>query len=246
VDTFPKQPTGIKPEQESIWTGSTGSTGFNSSRGFRHNKSHREHRDLTQHPLGATCFFKAVIYKLISWRFAKSITPQKQPSEDAIVVENVSKRFLIPKEKRRTVLENLTGILRNNSYEEFSALKTISFRVKKGETLGIIGENGSGKSTLLKIIAGVLQPDTGTVKVVGKIAPFLELGVGFQPELTALENVSLYCSIMGMNHKMIVEKLDGIFEFAELERFREMKLKNFSSGMRHSREVFRVKGNVIY
>ncbi len=107
----------------------------------------------------------------------------------------------------------------------------MSFKVKKGETLGIIGENGSGKSTLLKIIAGVLQPDTGTVRVDGKIAPFLELGVGFQPELTALENVRLYCSIMGMDHKRIIEKLDRIFEFAELERFREMKLKNFSSGM---------------
>jgi lipopolysaccharide transport system ATP-binding protein len=79
-------------------------------------------------------------------------------------------------------LENLTGILRNNSYEEFSALKTISLKVKKDETSGIIGENGSGKSTLLKILAGVLQPDTGIVKVVGKIAPFLELGVGFQPD----------------------------------------------------------------
>lgn len=149
----------------------------------------------------------------------------------SIIVENVSKHFLIPHEKRRTVLENLTGILRNNSYEDFSALKIISFKVKKGETLGIIGENGSGKSTLLKIIAGVLQPDTGMVKVDGKIAPFLELGVGFQPELTALENVILYCSIMGMNRKRILEKLDWIFEFAELERFREMKLKNFSSGM---------------
>lgn len=155
----------------------------------------------------------------------------KKDESYSIQVESVSKKFSIPHEKRRTVLENLTGILRDNSFEEFSALKNISFKVKKGETLGIIGENGSGKSTLLKILAGVLQPDTGTVKVEGKIAPFLELGVGFQPELTALENVRLYCSIMGMDRKRIVEKLDGIFEFAELERFREMKLKNFSSGM---------------
>lgn len=147
------------------------------------------------------------------------------------MVENVSKNFLLPHEKRRTILENITGILRDNSYEDLSALKTISFKVKKGETLGIIGENGSGKSTLLKILAGVMQPDTGTVKVDGKIAPFLELGVGFQPELTAMENVRLFCSIMGMDRKKIDEKLNGIFEFAELERFREMKLKNFSSGM---------------
>lgn len=155
----------------------------------------------------------------------------KKEETYSILVDNVSRSFLIPHEKRRTVLENLTGILKSNGYEEFSALKNISFKIKKGETLGIIGENGSGKSTLLKIIAGVLQPDTGTLKVEGKIAPFLELGVGFQPELTALENVRLYCSIMGMDRKKTDEKLDGIFEFAELERFREMKLKNFSSGM---------------
>jgi len=155
----------------------------------------------------------------------------KKDETYSIMVENVSKNFLLPHENRRTILENLTGILRDNRFEDFSGLKTIRFKGKKVESLGIIGENGSGKSTLLKILAGVLQPDTGTVKVDGKIAPFLELGVGFQPELTALENVRLYCSIMGMDQKKIYEKLDGIFEFAELERFREMKLKNFSSGM---------------
>lgn len=157
----------------------------------------------------------------------------KEPEQDAIIVENVSKRFKIPHEKKRTVYENINGMLKGSrySYEEFWALRNISFTVKRGETLGIIGENGSGKSTLLKVIAGVLYPDSGRVKVNGRIAPFLELGVGFQPELTAEENVYLYGSIMGMNRAHIKNKIDGIFEFAELGKFRNARLKNFSSGM---------------
>lgn len=158
--------------------------------------------------------------------------PERE-EQDAIVVENVSKRFKIPHEKKRTVYENVTGMLRGNrySFEEFWALRDVSFTVKRGETLGIIGENGSGKSTLLKIIAGVLYPDSGKVAVNGRIAPFLELGVGFQPELTAEENVYLYGSIMGMNRAQIENKIDDIFDFAELEKFRNAKLKSFSSGM---------------
>lgn len=153
--------------------------------------------------------------------------------QDAIIVENISKRFRIPHEKKRTVYENITGLLKGDrfGYEEFWALQSISFTVKRGETIGIIGENGSGKSTLLKIIAGVLYPDSGHVQVNGKIAPFLELGVGFQPELTAEENVYLYGSIMAMTRDQITDKIDNIFDFAELERFRNAKLKSFSSGM---------------
>ncbi len=158
--------------------------------------------------------------------------PKKQ-EQDAIIVENVSKRFRIPHEKNTRLFEHIVARLKGSSstYEEFWAVKDVSFRVKKGETLGIIGENGSGKSTILKIIAGVLWPDSGSVKVNGRIAPFLELGVGFQPELTAEENVYLYGSIMGMNRTQIKNKIDDIFDFAELERFRNAKLKNFSSGM---------------
>ncbi|MFZ2197678.1 MAG: ATP-binding cassette domain-containing protein [Thermodesulfovibrionales bacterium] len=131
----------------------------------------------------------------------------KQPSEDAIIVQNVSKHFRIPHEKKTKLFEHITGALKgtNSTYEEFWAVKDISFTVKKGETLGIIGENGSGKSTLLKIIAGVLTPDSGSVKVNGKIAPFLELGVGFNPELTAEDNVRLYGAIMGMSNKEVQE-----------------------------------------
>lgn len=158
---------------------------------------------------------------------------KKKDEGDAIIVENISKRFRIPHEKRNTVIENITGIVtgRKQDYEEFCALENITFKVKKGEKLGIVGENGSGKSTLLKIISGVLCPDTGNVNVKGKIAPFLELGVGFNPELTAEDNVRLYGAVMGMSRKKIESKFDDIFEFAELERFKQMKLKNFSSGM---------------
>ncbi len=123
-------------------------------------------------------------------------------NNEVIVVKNLSKRFKIPQEKRTTVLEKLVGAVQGGQvYNEFWALKNISFTVKKGETLGIIGENGSGKSTLMKLIAGVLYPDKGEIQVKGKIAPFLEIGVGFQGDLTARENVYLYGSILGMGKK---------------------------------------------
>lgn len=157
---------------------------------------------------------------------------KKDKGDNAIVVENVSKRFRIPLEKKRTVYENLIGIVQGNrDYEEFWALKDINFTVKQGETFGVIGHNGSGKSTLLKMLAGVLYPDSGSINVNGKIAPFLELGVGFQYELTAKENIFLYGTIMGLSKKEINIKYDDIIEFAELKRFENMRLRNFSSGM---------------
>src|SRR5271157_427934 len=152
--------------------------------------------------------------------------------ESAIVVDNISKRYRIPLEKKRTVYENLTGLLSGNKgYQEFWALKDVSFSIKHGETFGVIGPNGSGKSTLLKMLAGVLYPDSGSIKVYGKIAPFLELGVGFQYELTAKENIYLYGAIMGLTKKDVSKKYDDIMEFAELKKFENMKLRNFSSGM---------------
>jgi lipopolysaccharide transport system ATP-binding protein len=151
---------------------------------------------------------------------------------DAVVVKNVSKIFRLPHEKKKTVLHNLAGLIkRQMSYEEFWALKDISFTIKKGETFGIIGKNGSGKSTLLKILAKVLYPNSGSVTQNGTLASFLELGVGFQPELTAEENVYIYGSILGMSRKTIISHFDEIFNFAELEKFKSQKLKNFSSGM---------------
>ena len=150
----------------------------------------------------------------------------------AIIVDNVSKRFRIPHEKKTTVFQNIVGLVKRQfAYEEFWALKDISFEVKKGEALGIIGRNGSGKSTLLKILAKVLYPNSGSVSLNGKVASFLELGVGFQPELTARENVYIYSSILGLSRRQVDKVYDDIFDFAELKKFESMKLKNFSSGM---------------
>ena len=158
---------------------------------------------------------------------------ERNTNNNAIVVEGISKKFRIPKEKKLTVFEHLTGLLGSGaaSYDEFSALQDINFRVLHGETFGVIGPNGCGKSTLLKVLAGVLYPDSGKVKINGKIAPFLELGVGFQPELSARDNVYLYGAIMGLTHKDVDQRYEEIMDFSELKRFENMKLRNFSSGM---------------
>lgn len=149
-----------------------------------------------------------------------------------IEVSNLSKVFRLYHEKRNTVYENLVGALYGrNKYEDFVALKNVNFKVEKGETVGIIGGNGSGKSTLLKLIARILKPTSGNIKVNGRITPFLELGVGFQPELNAVENIITYGILMGLPEKEIVGKVDSILEFAELQKFRDIKIKNFSSGM---------------
>ena len=157
----------------------------------------------------------------------------EEMNSDAVVVKNLSKRFRIPHERKLTVYENIVGLIKGGSYtyEEFQVLNDISFTIKCGETFGVIGPNGSGKSTLLKILAGVLYPDCGSIKMNGKVAPFLELGIGFQQELTAKENIFLYGAIMGLTRKQIDERYEKILDFAELKRFENMKLKNFSSGM---------------
>ncbi|MHB8084684.1 MAG: ABC transporter ATP-binding protein [Dehalococcoidia bacterium] len=150
----------------------------------------------------------------------------------AIEVNNISKRFRIPHHKKNTFFQNAIGFIkRQYDYEEFLALKNISFEVGKGEAFGIIGRNGSGKSTLLKILARVLYPDKGSISISGKVAPFLELGVGFQTELSARENVYIYSSILGMTRKQTDRVYQEVFDFAELTRFQDMKLLNFSSGM---------------
>lgn len=160
---------------------------------------------------------------------------QKKTSENshAIVVDHISKKFRIPHERKTTVYQHIAGLFGGGiaSYELFNALQDVSFHVEHGETFGVIGPNGSGKSTLLKILAGVLYPDSGMVEINGKIAPFLELGVGFQPDLTAKDNIYLYGAIMGLKKREIALKYDEILDFAELKRFENMKLKNFSSGM---------------
>ncbi|HWQ20185.1 MAG TPA: ABC transporter ATP-binding protein, partial [Methanotrichaceae archaeon] len=149
----------------------------------------------------------------------------------AVEVEHLWKTFQIPHEKRTTLFENLTGFFRPNQYETYTVLKDLSFRVEDGESVGIIGDNGSGKSTLLKIIANILKPTRGRVTVDGRMTPFLELGVGFQSDLTARENVDVYATIMGLPRREIRNKMDEIIEFAGLQKFEDTKLKNLSSGM---------------
>ncbi|MFA5871099.1 MAG: ABC transporter ATP-binding protein [Parcubacteria group bacterium] len=154
-----------------------------------------------------------------------------KPAETAIRVENLSKTFRIPHEKISTLRGAFVNLFRTNGYEEFNALDNVSFEVKKGEFFGIIGRNGSGKSTLLKILAGIYKPGKGKVKVNGLISPFLELGIGFNPELSGRDNIYLNASVLGLSQKQINEKFDDIVNFSELHRFIDQKVKNYSSGM---------------
>lgn len=149
----------------------------------------------------------------------------------AIRVEGVSKAFKIPHEKHATLKSFALNIFSRKDYTKLSALDEVGFEVKKGEFFGIIGRNGSGKSTLLKILAGIYIPDRGKVEINGKISPFLELGVGFNPDLTGRENIFLGGSILGLTRREIEEKFDHIADFADLQEFMDLKLKNYSSGM---------------
>lgn len=152
--------------------------------------------------------------------------------EIAIRVNGVSKDFVLPHEKVSSVKSLFTSAFRRRKTKETQhALKDISFDIKKGEFFGIVGRNGSGKSTLLKILAGIYQPTDGSVEVHGKLVPFIELGVGFNPELTGRENVYLNGAMLGFSQKEVEAMYEDIVEFAELERFMDQKLKNYSSGM---------------
>lgn len=152
-------------------------------------------------------------------------------SDLAIKVENVSKTFVLPHEKIDTMKGMFVNLFKQKTYEEFKALNNVSFEVKKGEFLGIIGRNGSGKSTLLKILAGIYKPDRGKLTINGLVSPFLELGIGFHPELSGRDNIYLNACVLGLNRKEIDKKFDEIVAFSELERFIDQKIKNYSSGM---------------
>jgi ABC-type polysaccharide/polyol phosphate transport system ATPase subunit len=149
----------------------------------------------------------------------------------AVEVNRVSKAFRIPHETRDTVKEHFLHPLKRTTFELNEAVNDISFSIDRGEFFGIIGPNGSGKSTLLKIICGIYPADSGVVRVHGLLSPFLELGVGFNPELTARDNVRINGTLLGLTRKQLDERFDAVIEFAELERFVDQKLKNFSSGM---------------
>lgn len=152
----------------------------------------------------------------------------------AIKVDHVYKEFKLPHEKNTTIKSALINAVRGKKTRTVTrqkALKDISFEIKKGEFFGIVGRNGSGKSTLLKILAGIYQPTKGTSSVNGRLVPFIELGVGFNPELTGRENVYLNGALLGFDRKEIDKMYKEIVDFAELEKFMDQKLKNYSSGM---------------
>ncbi len=148
----------------------------------------------------------------------------------ALSVDGVYKDFLLPHERKNSLKEYILHFSKP-TYERQHALRDITFDVHKGEFFGIVGRNGSGKSTLLKIIGGIYQPTKGSVTVNGSLTPFIELGIGFNPELSGRDNVYLNGAILGLTRKEIQKKYDQIVSFAELENFMDQKLKNYSSGM---------------
>ncbi len=156
----------------------------------------------------------------------------KDKNVNIIEVKDVEMHFNMNKEKIDSLKEYLIKLAKRQlMYEDFVALDKVSVDVKKGEVFGIIGYNGSGKSTLLKAIAGILKPTSGSIKVYGTIAPLIELGAGFDLDLTARENIFLNGSVLGFSKKTISDKFDEIVDFSELRDFLDVPMKNYSSGM---------------
>jgi ABC-type polysaccharide/polyol phosphate transport system ATPase subunit len=152
-------------------------------------------------------------------------------SDVAIEVEDVSKTFIVPHEKRHRLKEYVVRPSRSRDVDRNEALRDISLNVPSGEFFGVIGHNGSGKSTLLKILAGIYRADTGSIRIGGVVSPFIELGVGFNPELSARDNIAINGTLIGLTGRQLAERFDEIVAFAELERFVDQHLKNYSSGM---------------
>jgi ABC-type polysaccharide/polyol phosphate transport system ATPase subunit len=158
-----------------------------------------------------------------------------QPTADAappaVTVERVKKTFRLPHRRYSTLKERALHPLSSSSYDELRAVDDVSFTVAQGEFFGIVGRNGSGKSTLLKCLAGIYNTDAGDVRINGRLSPFIELGVGFNPELTARDNVTVNAIMLGLTRKQAKQRFDDIIAFAELEEFVDLPLKNYSSGM---------------
>lgn len=153
-------------------------------------------------------------------------------STPVVEVNNVTMRFNLAEEKTDTVKEYFVKLVKGQlHFNEFLALKNVTFTVNRGESVALIGKNGSGKSTMLKIIAGVMYPSEGQIKINGSIAPLIELGAGFDMDLTARENIYLNGAVMGMDRQFMNQHFDEIIEFAELQDFVDVPIKNYSSGM---------------
>jgi ABC-type polysaccharide/polyol phosphate transport system ATPase subunit len=149
----------------------------------------------------------------------------------AVEARSVSKTFRKPKERYSSLKERVLHPLRGEVYEEFRALDGVSVEVAPGEFFGIVGRNGSGKSTLLRCLAGIYGVDAGRVELRGRVAPFIDLGVGFNPELSAQDNALINAVMLGMSRREARSRLDAIFDFAGLDEFRALKVLNYSSGM---------------
>jgi len=149
----------------------------------------------------------------------------------AVSVEHVSKRFRLPHSQYHTLKERVLHPVASRHYDELVALRDVSFDVAPGEFFGIVGRNGSGKSTLLKCLAGIYGADEGAIEVRGRLSPFIELGVGFNAEMNAHDNVLINAIMLGLTRKQARERFDEVIAFAELEEFVDLKLKNYSSGM---------------
>ena len=153
-------------------------------------------------------------------------------TENAVELRNIEMHFNMSKEKLESLKEYFLKLVKRQlRFEDFVALDNISFDIKKGDVFGIVGLNGCGKSTTLKIISGILKPTSGTVETAGTIAPLIELGAGFDMELTARENIYLNGSVLGYSRKFMDEKFDEIVEFSEMRDFLDVPMKNYSSGM---------------
>ena len=152
-------------------------------------------------------------------------------SASAVRVRGLHKTFLIPHQQVHTIKERVLHPLRRIEHDDLHVLDGIDFEVAPGEFFGIVGRNGSGKSTLLKVLAGIYRADAGEIEIKGRLAPFIELGVGFNPELTARENVIINAVMMGLSPRQARARFDHIVAFAELEEFVDLRLKNYSSGM---------------
>lgn len=149
-----------------------------------------------------------------------------------IRARNISMRYLMTYDRIQSIKEYMVQLIKQKiKYEEFWALKDVSFEIEKGEVVGIIGHNGAGKSTLLKVISGILKPTSGELEVNGNIVPMLELGSGFDHDLTGRENIFLNGAILGYTEKYLKEKYDEIVEFSELGKFIDVPIRNYSSGM---------------
>ena len=163
--------------------------------------------------------------------------------EIAISVENVEKSFKIYKDKGFTLKERVLFFKSRNAYVKNNILRGISFDIEKGDIIGIVGKNGSGKSTLLKLITKIIYPDSGNIKINGKVSSLIELGAGFHPDMTGRENIYINASIYGLTKKEIDSKLDTIIKFSELEEFIDSPIRTYSSGM-YMRLAFSVAINV--